>query len=153
MRRNGQRPMNLLLCIFSLFPGLVFGQITRADYERAAGLRERFQGLAINVPERANAIENTSRFWYRKSIKGGNEFVLVDAETLIKKPAFDHTKLATALSAATSQTMTAPTLPFSTFSFVENEMAIEFVISGSTWKCELSGYSCVKGVARRQGGD
>jgi len=145
--------MNLLLSIFSLFPALVFGQITRADYERAAGLRERFQGLAINVPERANAIENTSRFWYRKSIKGGNEFVLVDAEMLMKRPAFDHTKLAAALSAATSQTITALTLPFSTFTFVENETAIEFVMSGSTWKCELSGYSCVKGPPRRQGGE
>jgi len=153
MRRNRQRLMNLLLSIFSLFPALVFGQITRADYERAAGLRERFQGLAINVPERANAIENTSRFWYRKSIKGGNEFVLVDAEMLMKRPAFDHTKLAAALSAATSQTITALTLPFSTFTFVENETAIEFVMSGSTWKCELSGYSCVKGPPRRQGGE
>src|SRR5262245_49570292 len=153
MRRNRQRPMNLLLCIFSLFPALVFGQITQADYERAAGLREKFQGLAINVPERANAIENTSRFWYRKSVKGGSEFVLVDAEMLTKKPAFDHTKLADALSAATSQTVTALKLPFSTFTFVENETAIEFVMSGSTWKCELSGYTCVKGPPRRQGGE
>src|SRR5262245_66431263 len=94
MRRNRQRPMNLLLSIFSLFPALVFGQVTRADYERAAGLRERFQGLAINVPERANTIENTSRLWYRKSIQGGNEFVTVDAEMLLKRPALDRTSLA-----------------------------------------------------------
>src|SRR5215813_2329391 len=153
MRRNRQRLMNLLLSIFSLFPALVFGQITRADYERAAGLRERFQGLEINVPERANGIENTSRFWYRKSIKGGNEFVLVDAEMLMKRPAFDHTKLAAALSAATSQTITALTLPFSTFTFVENETAIEFLMSGSTWKCELSGYSCLRSPQRRPGGE
>src|SRR5262249_17292310 len=153
MRRILQQPMNLLVCIFSLFPALVFGQVTQADYERAAGLRERFQGLAINVPDRANAIENTSRFWYRKSVKGGHEFVLVDAEMLMKKPAFDHAKLAAALSTATTQTVTALTLPFSTFTFVDNETAIEFAVSGATWRCELSGYSCAKGVARRPGGE
>ena len=63
-------------------------------------LRNKFQALAVNIPDRVNWIESTSRFWYRKSVKGGNEFVLVDAETLAKKPAFDHERLAAALSAA-----------------------------------------------------
>jgi hypothetical protein len=56
-------------------------------------LRNKFQALAVNVPDRANWIEKTSRFWYRKAVKGGTEFVLVDAETLARKPAFDPTDL------------------------------------------------------------
>jgi len=87
--------VGLLLLPFAAHP-----QGTLADYERAQSLRTKFQGLAINLPERANWIENTSRFWYRKSVKGGSEFVLVNAETLSKNPAFDQSKLAVSLSAA-----------------------------------------------------
>ncbi len=57
-------------------------QGTLNDYQRANSLRDKYQSLAINIAERANWIEKTSRFWYRKSVKGGSEFVLVDAETL-----------------------------------------------------------------------
>src|SRR5215510_11388825 len=94
-----------------LFPAIIFAQGTMADYERANGLRNKLQGLSVNVPEAANWIDKTSRFWYRKSVKGGSEFVLVDAETLAKKPAFDHEKLAASLSAATNGKYTAVTLP------------------------------------------
>ena len=46
-------------------------QVTPADYERARTLRDKFQGLAVNIPGPVNWIEKTERFWYRKSVKGG----------------------------------------------------------------------------------
>ncbi|MDQ3013920.1 MAG: S9 family peptidase, partial [Acidobacteriota bacterium] len=122
-----------------------YAQGTLADYERANGLREKYVGLATNLPERANWIGQTSRFWYRKAVKGGNEFVLMDAETLAKKPAFDHERLAAALSAAASEKYTALKLPFVQINFVDNEKAIEFSIQdarGETrWRCELADYT------------
>ncbi|MBI4475401.1 MAG: DPP IV N-terminal domain-containing protein [Acidobacteria bacterium] len=139
-------------CVLLVFPTTASAQITQADYERASKLRERFQGLAINVPERSQAVENTSRFWYRKSVKGGNEFVLADAETLVKKPAFDHARLAASLTAVAGGKYTALTLPFSTITFVEKETAIQFTAAGSTWKCDLSAYSCEKTAPPRQAG-
>ena len=63
-----------------LLPAIAHAQGTAADYERANGLRKRFQDAAVSVPERASWIEKTNHFWYRRSTKGGNEFVLVDAE-------------------------------------------------------------------------
>ena len=144
-----------------------YAQGTLADYDRVGGLRLRLQGLAINIPDRANWIGTTSRFWYRKSIKGGNEFLLVDAETLSKQPAFDHEKLAASLSAAAGQTYTATRLPFSAISFVDNEKAIEFTAGefsgpgtnfglgggdGTRWRCNLSDYSCKKLEATNQRG-
>ena len=75
--------------LVSILPTVIHAQVTQADYERAASLRNRFQGLAVNIVDRPTWIGKTSRFWYRKSVKGGNEFVVVDAETLTKKPAFD----------------------------------------------------------------
>jgi dipeptidyl aminopeptidase/acylaminoacyl peptidase len=127
-----------------ILPALILAQGTLADYQRADSLRNRIQGLAVNLPGRVTWIDTTSRFWYRKSVKGGNEFVLVDAATLQKKPAFDHQMLADSLSAATGEKYTALNLPFMAIIFVDNEQAIEFEVGDSRWKCSLSDYRCKK---------
>lgn len=75
-------------------------QGTRADYDRAEGLRARYEALVTNVPDSATWIGETPRFWYRRSIAGGFEFVLVDAASGQKRPPFDHARLASALSQA-----------------------------------------------------
>ena len=151
MRRKSFLLTIVLLMSVFLWPAFIAAQGTRADYDRAVKLRDKFQGLAMNVPERVNWVEKTSRFWYRKSVKGGNEFVLVDAQTLAKKPAFDHAKLAESLSAAAEEKYTAVTLPFMAITFVDNERAIEFSAAGSAWKCDLSDYSCKKTGPARPG--
>jgi len=137
-----------------LLATIVCAQGTLVDYERAQSLRSKFQGLAINVAERANWVEKTSRFWYRKSVKGGHEFVLFDAESLTKKPAFDHEKLAASLSAVAGTKYAALDLPFSALIYVDNEQAIEFVArnnpqgppaaTDTRWKCSLSTYTCTR---------
>jgi dipeptidyl aminopeptidase/acylaminoacyl peptidase len=126
-------------------------QITTENYDRANRLRTRFQGLAVNISETPNAIPNTSRFWYRKSVQGGNEFVLVDAEKRTKGPAFDHAKLAASLSTASAGRYTARTLPFTTFRFIDSERAIEFSVNNATWQCDLRDYACKAAAAPRQG--
>src|SRR5215510_2652707 len=135
------RKMVLLFGLL-LTPLAVYAQVTQADYERASRMRTRFQGLAINIVDRPTWIGKTSHFWYRKSVKGGNEFVLVDADTLTKKPAFDHEKLAASLSTATTKKYSGITLPFITLTFVDNEQAIEFVAEAARWRCDLSDYRC-----------
>ncbi|MBI1765870.1 MAG: DPP IV N-terminal domain-containing protein [Acidobacteria bacterium] len=140
-----------LLASLLLLPALSFAQVTQADYERAAKLRDRLQGLAVNVPERANWIGQTPRFWYRKAVNGGNEFVLVDADTATKRPAFDHEKLAAALSATAGEKFEALKLPFQAITFVDNERALTFAAAGSMWRCELADYACKKTGAAPQG--
>ncbi|HZS03561.1 MAG TPA: DPP IV N-terminal domain-containing protein [Blastocatellia bacterium] len=145
------------LCL--LLATLGHAQGTLADYERAGGLREKYVGLAVNLAERATWIGQTSRFWYRKAVRGGNEFVLVDAETLAKRPAFDHERLAAALSAAAGEKYTALKLPFQQINFVDNEKAIEFTVGETRWRCELADYTVKKlppggpgGFGQRRGG-
>jgi dipeptidyl aminopeptidase/acylaminoacyl peptidase len=154
MKQGKPVRLTALLCLLVLLPISLFGQGTLADYERATSLRTKVQGLAINIPERANWIDKTNRFWYRKSVKGGNEFILVDAETTAKKPAFDHEKLAASLSQASGEKYTAVTLPFTTFTFTDNEQSIEFDLGDTKWKCALADYSCKKNgqVNRRDRG-
>ena len=69
-----------LLWSVLVLPTIAHAQVIQADYERAAGLRKKYDGLAVNIVDRPTWTGKTNRFWYRKSVKGGNEFVLVDAE-------------------------------------------------------------------------
>ena len=76
------------------------GQDVKAAYDRADSFNRRTEGLIVGVAETPIFLEGSSKLWYRKSVKGGNEFVLVDAAAKTKAPAFDHARLAAALSAA-----------------------------------------------------
>jgi dipeptidyl aminopeptidase/acylaminoacyl peptidase len=99
-----------------------------------------------------NWIEGTNRFWFQKSVRGGKEFELVDAEALTKNPAFDHQKLARALSAASGRQYGALALPFSEIRFVEGQRSIRFSIEESGWQCNVVEYTCRKTEqARPQG--
>jgi len=147
-------------------------QGTLADYERGQGLRAKSQGLVVNVPGAATWIDGSDHFWYSKSVKGGTEFVLVDAEAGTRKPAFDHEKLAAAINAASGGHYTALALPFvpaqggrgsgagrgaaglgatGALTFVDQERAIEFGAAGYMYKCTLADYTCAKGAALPQG--
>src|SRR5690242_12402332 len=76
---------------------------TLADYQRAMTLRDKYNNKAYNVAEAPRWIEQTSRFYYRRSVKGGNEWILVDGATQEKKPAFDHARLAEAIAKAANR--------------------------------------------------
>ena len=71
----------------------------KADYDRSAALNQKVQGKIYYQAEGPNWISPT-KFWYRRTVKGGNDFTLVDAAAATKAPAFDHGKLAASLSTA-----------------------------------------------------
>src|ERR1700693_6139093 len=111
------------------FPCLTHAQGTIADYQRAYGLRAKYQDVALNIaalniPERPTWLE-VNRFWYRKSVPGGHAFVMVDAATHAKSSAFDHEKLAVSLSKAAGAIYTSVTLPFSNVRLVSHDQSIE----------------------------
>src|SRR6185295_11998714 len=112
------------------------GQDVKALYDRMDSLNTRIGGGT--TPSKVYNDTSTPTFiagnklWYRKSVKGGFEFVLVDVTAATKAPAFDHARLATALSttAAATPAYTAVTLPFQTLTFVDDMKAIEFQVGG-----------------------
>jgi len=123
-------------------------QGTAADYDRALGLRERWQYLTENLADPATWIENTPRFHYRKTVRGGFQFVVVDADTRQKRPAFDHDKLGAALSKARGEQYVALRLPFNSFRFADAERSIEMNVGGRAWTCRLADYACEMRDAR-----
>ncbi len=134
----------LLMLLAAAEPAVAQGTV--ADYQRARGLEERFSGLDIDVAQVPVWIGESSRFWYRKSVSGGQAFVLVDAENGNKADAFDHERVAAALAAVLpdegDEPITAVTLPFNRIEFVDDESAIEFAIDNAMWRCELAEYAC-----------
>src|SRR5262249_9163941 len=132
-------------------------QGTAADYERASTVAERTEGLVVDLAETPHWIA-ANRFWYRKVVKGGAEFVLVDAATAQRRPAFDHDKVATGLGAATHHAYTATTLPFTTIAFADGEGAIDVTVDNANWRCALAQVRCARvsdapqNAGRGQGG-
>jgi len=75
-----------------------------------------------------------TQFWYRNDLPGGaKEFILVQAEKGTRARAFDHEKLAKALSAATGKEFTADKLPFDIIEFTENLSAVRFTVGETSW--------------------
>lgn len=139
-------PVLLALVLSSL---CVKAQLTKADFERAMGLQAKYGKLAIDLPQDPVWQATGDSFIYRKSVEGGHEFMLVDANTLTKNPAFDHAKLASALSSASGKSYTAYTLPFARFRFEDKHAAIEFTADGARWRCDLESYKCIRQGAMR----
>ncbi|MGD0783208.1 MAG: prolyl oligopeptidase family serine peptidase, partial [Candidatus Aminicenantales bacterium] len=115
------------------------------------------QGLAVNLPERPPSwIGSTHRFWFRRTIKGGSEFMIGDADAATLRPAFDHARLAAALAVELKDKVDPKKLPLMDLTFVDDEKAAQFEAGGSRWKCDLATYVLTKlgpSERRRGGGD
>jgi dipeptidyl aminopeptidase/acylaminoacyl peptidase len=147
---------SLIACFFTITASAQ-KTLTAADYQRAemflASTTQKYIDRQGVVPNWISA----DRFWYRVLTPSGSEFVLVDAAKGTKTVAFDHQKLATALSAATNKEYSAAMLPFQTFSFSSDLQSITFRANGQQWKADLQSYTVTKdaetapGSGRRPG--
>jgi dipeptidyl aminopeptidase/acylaminoacyl peptidase len=121
---------------------------SRADYARA----ERFLGpnaqeLVINDAIQPRWIAGATpgeQFWFRNRTDKGYEFVVVDAATGARRPAFDHARLAAALSQAADTAIDPDKFPFREIRFVGGLRAVRFATSPKKqWRCDLATYACV----------
>ena len=115
--------------------------LTVADYQRAEKFMAYNTRPLVYHDVKAKWLPG-ERFWYRDAGPDGAEFVLFDAAHGTRQPAFDHAKLAAALSAASGTNYSAAKLPFMTFDFSEDGKSISFSAKGKNWNCDLQAYSC-----------
>jgi dipeptidyl aminopeptidase/acylaminoacyl peptidase len=115
-----------------------------APYQRS-GLQRPTAGGVYKSRIEPHWFQDNMRFWYRNDLKGGaREFIVVDAERGTRTAAFDHDKLATALSKATGAEYKADRLPFDRIEYLESGKAIRFKVGDTTWQCDLASYECGK---------
>ncbi len=119
-------------------------QGTPADYARATGLEAKYEAAAIDVAGPATWIGKTNRFWYRKQSKGASEFIMVDAQTLKKEPAFDHEKIAASLSKVTGNIYKAEQLPFRRIRFDDTGSSFFAFVDRTAIRCTVADSVCNK---------
>src|SRR5215472_16302486 len=100
---RSSRPWIATFLLLAVSPA-VFGQGKLEDYERAQRfLPGNVRHLVYVADVSPHWIEKTNRFFYHKASPGGSEFILVDAGQGTSAPAFDHARLAAALSHVAKQ--------------------------------------------------
>jgi dipeptidyl-peptidase-4 len=116
--------------------------ITADDYQRAESFFFRnIQDSVYGLDVSPRWIGESSDFWYRIQTREGKRFWIVDPDKRQKKPAFDHDKLALALSEKTEKSYGAGELPFDSITFLDKDRKkIEFEAEKKIWVVDLETY-------------
>ena len=123
--------------------------LTAADYARAESYLGQYTNPLVTGATVRPVFLADGRFWYRNTIAEGGEFVMVDAARRTRTRAFDHARMAQALSAAAGQTYEAFRLPFTQFELTAGGQTIAFDVGERRFTCQISGAGCTAAPARR----
>ena len=140
---NGVLRPTLVLLALAISVGDVLAQ--DVDYRRAELLLNwHTRPLVVGDAVSPNWIEESDRFWYRNKTSNGHEFVFVDAPANLKRPLFDHYRLAAAMSLANDTSYVPEKLPFEEVEFVDGDVTrLTFDASRKRFECDLGPYTCM----------
>jgi dipeptidyl-peptidase 4 len=82
------------------------------------------------------------RFWYRTRTPRGHEFVMVDAARGTRERAFDHERLAWALTEAGDTTYSPWSLPLEALRPLQDGRGLGFELERRRWTCDVVEYRC-----------
>ncbi len=120
-------------------------QGTRSDYERALNLNKTTANKVFKSRVVPHWLPDNTQFWYRNDLsEERREFILVNAETGIRRPAFDHSRLAAELSKAAGKEIPANRLPIDNLGFSKSGSGLLFRSQSKRWKCDLQNYEIQK---------
>lgn len=116
-------------------------RLTAEDYARAERmLATNLNDLVRGVPLGLEWLDAT-HVWYRSRTAEGHVFVLVDAAAGVRQLAFDHERLAQALSAALDTTLQPFALP-AQLRLAADRRSVRLERGRTTWVCDLERYAC-----------
>ena len=107
-------------------PPLAAQQVTERDYARAEQFLPWHAAKLVSGDEVTPEFFDGDRFWFRSRTESGHEFVVVDPAAPSRALAFDHARLAAALSLAADTAYEGNKLPFTTFEFADGGRSIQF---------------------------
>ncbi|HLO98069.1 MAG TPA: DPP IV N-terminal domain-containing protein [Fimbriimonas sp.] len=133
--------MKSFLVAFALLPVLIPAQGTKADYDRANGFRQRFQGGVLNDRITPNWISGTSKFWYIKQGQNATRsYVIIDPERKEKRAAFDHGRLTSALAALVGRELDPAKLAIAQIAFSADLKTMKFRFDNKDYEVNLTSY-------------
>jgi hypothetical protein len=125
---------------------------TAADYERAEkALTSNTTPLVFRSGVRPTWLAD-ERFWYRVTTPDGSEFMLVDTAKGTRAPAFDHVKLAAALTNVAGARYDANHLPFTEIDPSPDGRSVAFNVGAKRFTCDVAGSACADAGAAIAGG-
>jgi dipeptidyl-peptidase 4 len=143
---ESRRTILLLLPLLLLAPQRAAAQQTAphtlAAYERAAQRLAAYTDTLVHRADVRPEWLDADRFWYRVRTAEGHEFILVDPARGTRERAFDHERLAQALTATTGTTYSPWSLPVERLAPVQDGRRLGFELERRRWECDVVEYRC-----------
>jgi dipeptidyl-peptidase-4 len=131
----------IMFWMVAVLAAVVMAAGTQADYERAEKLNELFRDKVYRMDVEPQWFDGNAKFWYQvETGPDASECVLVDVEAGMRKPAFDHDRLAQALRDAGVEDVDAERLPLKKLELNPSEKTLQFQAAGRIWQCDLETY-------------
>ena len=116
-------------------------EITADDYRRAElSLSQSTSPLVFGASVDPQWLED-GRFWYRSTLSGGTEFIIVDPSELTRERAFDHDRIAAVLNRVSEEAYESSRLPLGNL-LLEDGALIATAGLNARIRCNLTEYSC-----------
>ena len=145
-REDCHHPMITIMPFATALLAALQPRMPAATYARAERMLPTggVAGLVLRDRIVPQWIAGTDRFWYRVTTERGSEFRYVDPARKIRRPAFDHGRLAGALAKVADTAVVADSLPFTTLKWQEDGMLtqVEVSVRRKVWRCDLASYQC-----------
>jgi dipeptidyl-peptidase 4 len=147
MKQANPKLIPVLAAVCLLAPGSILAQdvaprIGAADYARA----ERFLSWNVDPLVTGGDVQpqwlDGDRFWYRNRIPEGHEFVLVDPARGTRERAFDHERMARALTEQTGVEHRPFALPLTRLQPTQDGRGLGFELDRRRWECDVVAYRC-----------
>jgi dipeptidyl aminopeptidase/acylaminoacyl peptidase len=130
------------LCFLAAGTTGLKSQIAREDYQRAFQWSRLCEGKVLNARLTPHWFAGGERFWYRRELAdGGREFIVVEAVRGERKPAFDHARVAEALSRALKKEVPPNRLPMDALEWDAEGQWVQFRAEGKSWRLTLASYA------------
>jgi dipeptidyl aminopeptidase/acylaminoacyl peptidase len=133
--------LSIVLLAFGLLTGIGPERAKAQSQQRGAGT-----GTGANLVFKSQIaphwFQSDTCFWYRNDLRGGaKEFILVNAGKGAREKAFDHARLAAALTKAAGTEYQPDHLPFDDIEVADDLKAILFQAGDASWRCDLPSYT------------
>jgi dipeptidyl aminopeptidase/acylaminoacyl peptidase len=133
--------LSIVLLAFGLLTGIGPERAKAQSQQRGAGT-----GTGANLVFKSQIaphwFQSDTCFWYRNDLRGGaKEFILVNAGKGAREKAFDHARLAAALTQAAGTEYQPDHLPFDDIEVADDLKAILFQAGDASWRCDLPSYT------------
>ncbi len=137
------RDCNQVPCKLKHDPGI------EARYERARALfhGQGSKSISFNSIVYPHWIGDSDHFWYKRDLRNGHQYRLVDAATANNKVAFDHDVLARSLARASGEKVDADNLPLGDLDITLSPLAFTFSAFDKRWVFDDRKQNCREMVA------